>query len=241
MVGDAGRAVRSRDQAGFIAAGQAVVFERLAGQIAMFTTLAVAFVATLVAPGGLEWPHWLAKPVAIVLAAGFCLPILAQAAGHLPGAIGHTVRHTGSALCTALTARAALPRQIVLSLGTTICNLGAFAFCARAVGIDLSLAAVAALVPLILFTMLIPISVSGWGLREGAAAALIPIAGATASDGLAASVAFGLTFVAAVLPGAFLLWLSPRAESRGTGHVAPGARAGTIRRGKSPCLSREEP
>jgi hypothetical protein len=51
--------------------------------------------------------------------------------------------------------------------------------------------------------MLIPISVSGWGLREGAAAALLPIAGATASGGLAASVAFGLTFIAAVLPGFF--------------------------------------
>jgi uncharacterized membrane protein YbhN (UPF0104 family) len=37
MIGDAGRAVRSRGQAGLLAAGQAVVFERLAGQIAMFT------------------------------------------------------------------------------------------------------------------------------------------------------------------------------------------------------------
>ncbi|MFP4274670.1 MAG: UPF0104 family protein, partial [Paracoccaceae bacterium] len=54
----------------------------------------------------------------------------------------------------------------------------------------------------------IPISISGWGLREGAAAALLPLAGATASDGFAASVAFGLVFTASVLPG--LIFLGPR-------------------------------
>jgi hypothetical protein len=56
-------------------------------------------------------------------------------------------------------------------------------------------------VPLILFTMLIPISISGWGLREGAAAALLPLAGRDGQRRLAASIAFGLTFVASVLPG----------------------------------------
>jgi hypothetical protein len=110
-------------------------------------------------------------------------------------------------------------------------QLAAFAFCARAVGVDLGLAEAAALVPLILFTMLIPISMSGWGLREGAAAALLPLAGATASGGLAASVAFGLTFVASVLPGFMVLWLSPRATERESGAFAAIDRNGTIRRG----------
>jgi hypothetical protein len=59
--------------------------------------------------------------------------------------------------------------------------------------------------------MLIPLSISGWGFREGAAAALLPLAGATASGGLASSVAFGLTFIAAVLPGLVFVWLKPQA------------------------------
>lgn len=210
MIGDAGRAVRSRSQAGLVAAAQAVVFERLAGQIAMFAILAVAFVSTMSVPGGLEWPRWLAAPVAILLAAGFSLPVLGQAATFLPGATGRALRQVRSALYRALAARPALPGQILLSAGTALCNLAAFAFCARAVGVELSLAATAAIVPLILFTMLIPISVSGWGLREGAAATLLPIAGATASGGLAASVAFGLSFLFAILPGVLLVWLTPR-------------------------------
>ena len=241
MIGDAGRAVRSRSQAGLVAAGQAVVFERLAGQIAMFATLTVAFLATLAVPGGFEWPSWLLAPVAILVAAGLCLPVLAQAATYLPGAAGRALRQVRGALHAALAARPALAGQIVLSLGTTLCNLAAFAFCARAVGVDLGLAATAALVPLILFTMLIPISISGWGLREGAAATLLPVAGATASGGLAASVAFGLAFIAAVLPGFLFLWFGQRAEARQIAQVPAEAPNETIRRAASPCLSREQP
>jgi uncharacterized membrane protein YbhN (UPF0104 family) len=237
MIGDAGRAVRSRGQAGLMAAGQAVVFERLAGQIAMFAVLAVAFVATLAVPGGFDWPQWLAVPVALLLAAGVCLPVVGRAARWLPGAAGRGARNLGQALHLALAAPAALPGQIGLSLGTALLNLAAFTFCARAVGVELSLPATAALVPLILFTMLIPISVSGWGLREGAAAALLPLAGATASGGLAASVAFGLTFLAAVLPGLVPLWRAPRGKDRDDAGQGPDDPPdGTIRRGSPACF-----
>jgi uncharacterized membrane protein YbhN (UPF0104 family) len=100
---------------------------------------------------------------------------------------------------------------VALSFATTGCNVAAFALCARAVGAPLPLGAVLGLVPLILFTMLIPLTVAGWGLREGAAAALFPVAGASAEAGLAASIAFGLVFVAAVLPGALGLMRPARA------------------------------
>ena len=69
------------------------------------------------------------------------------------------------------------------------------------------MSAVLTLVPLVLLTMLIPITISGWGLREGAAAALLPVAGAAASASLAASVTFGLVALVAVLPGAAVVWL----------------------------------
>ena len=206
MVGDAGRAVRARGQAGLMASGQAVVFERLAGQIAMFVTMAVAFFATIAVPGGLEWPRWLAGPLALAILGGLALPFALRALAGLPAAVGRGAARLWNALHLGLAARRVLPWQVLLSIATTICNLAAFSYCARAVGVDLTLAATAALVPLILFTMLIPISISGWGLREGAAAALFPVAGASASQGLATSVAFGLIFILAVLPGAVFIW-----------------------------------
>jgi uncharacterized membrane protein YbhN (UPF0104 family) len=214
MIGDAGRAVRARRQAGLMAAGQAVIFERLAGQIAMFLALAVGFLGTSMVPGGLDWPSWLALPVGLFLLAGLVLPLAFAAACRLPGVVGRSAARVARLLGVALAGRGVLTGQILLSLGTTACILAAFAFCARAVGSELALAEVFGLVPLILFTMLIPLSISGWGLREGAAAALFPLAGEAASAGLATSIAFGLVFIAASLPGLMVLWQSP-ARHRG--------------------------
>lgn len=221
VIGDANRAVRSRGRGGLVAAGQAVVFERLTGQMALFATLGVSFVVTLVVPGGLEWPRWLIVPVVLFLMIGFCLPFLVQGAIYVPGSVGLAVRQVRASFLQSVAARPALTRQILLSLGTTLCNLSAFAVCARAVGVDLGVPAIFSLVPLILFAMVIPISISGWGLREGAAAALFPIAGATASDGLAASVAFGLVLIATVLPGFFLVWVKPSPKLHETGQKTP--------------------
>lgn len=206
VVGDAARAVRSRDQVGLMGSGQAVVFERLAGQIAMFVTMACAFLATLLAPGGFEWPSWLVPPVLLVILIGALSPFAFLMATRLPGRVGDSLKGLRQALVKTLASRHVLPRQIALSLGTTFCNLAAFAFCAQAVGLALQPIIVLALVPLILFTMLIPLTISGWGVREGAAAALLPLAGATASEGFAASVAFGLVLLVAVLPGFLALW-----------------------------------
>ena len=104
--------------------------------------------------------------------------------------------------------------QVLLSANPwfMLAALAAFAFSALAVGLSLPFGAVVALVPLILLTMLIPITISGWGLREAAAAALLPLAGAAVSESLAASVLFGLLGLAAVLPGAAVVWTSSEAE-----------------------------
>jgi uncharacterized membrane protein YbhN (UPF0104 family) len=202
VLGDAGRAVRSRAQAGLLAAGQAVVFERLAGQIALYLLFAGAVAGTLAVPGGFDWPAWLLTPVLLALAgAGGGALVLALAGARLPGRLGRAIAVPGAAFLHATWAPGIRARQALLSLGTAICNVAAFACCAAAIGVALPPATALALVPLILFTMLIPVTVSGWGLREGAAVALLPLAGATAPEGLAASVAFGLAVLAAALPG----------------------------------------
>ncbi|SLN24387.1 hypothetical protein ROJ8625_01004 [Roseivivax jejudonensis] len=201
MVGDAGRAVRARHQAGLLRASQAVVFERLGGQAVVFATMCATFVITFVLPGGLTWPFWLRSILVPVMLGGLCVPLVFWLTGLLPGPQRRALDDLWYAISASILAPRVLPWQIVLSLATTACNLAAFAFCARATGTDLSLVAICGLVPPILLTMLIPVSISGWGLREGAAAALFPVAGFSASAGLAASVAFGLVFIAAVVPG----------------------------------------
>lgn len=201
MMGDASRAVRSRGQAGLVKAGQAVILERLVGQIAMFLLLASGFLVTWLVPGGLDWPRWVAVPVALAVALALCAPALLRVAGRLPGAVGRAASGFRTAAAAAIMAHGVLARQMVLSLGTAACNLAAFAFCATALGVALPFVAVITIVPIVLFAMLVPVSISGWGVREGAASALFPLAGATATEGFATSVAFGLAFIVAVLPG----------------------------------------
>ncbi|MGR3525677.1 MAG: lysylphosphatidylglycerol synthase transmembrane domain-containing protein [Paracoccaceae bacterium] len=220
VLGDAGRAVRARHEAGLKRAGQAVVFERLAGQLVLFVVTAAAVLMVWISPGGISLPDWVLRLVAVsmlalVLAGGI---LLAVSRGNR-GIQGH-IRDWIAAFRTAVLTPAVLPHQVLLSLGTTALNLLAFALCARATGTTMAVTAVLIVVPLILFTMLIPVSISGWGLREGAAAALFPVIGASATEGFAASLAFGLMFLLSTLPGVFVLLMQPKPESAESGSVS---------------------
>lgn len=213
VLGDAGRAVRARAQAGLTASGQAVLFERLAGQIALFLLFGAAVAGTWAVPGGFDWPPWLLAPVAGFLGGGLVVAGALYGFGPRPS---HRLGRTLGAFLRAVAAPEVRWRQAATSLGTALCTVGAFACCAAAVGVDLPPATTLALVPLILFTMLVPLTVSGWGLREGAAAGLLPLAGASAAEGLAASVAFGLAFLVATLPGLLAVVLAPPVHPDGS-------------------------
>ncbi len=210
VVGDAGRAVRSRGPAGLAVAAQAVVVERFAGQVALLATMAIAVAAVVLAPGGLELPAAVAGLAATIALGGAALISLVVAGAFgarlLPGRAGARAADLGRTSAVALVGRRVVGAQLALSAGTTASILAAFAFSALSVGVALPLAAIVAFVPLVLLTMLVPITISGWGLREGAAAALLPVAGIAASDALAASVVFGLLGLVAVLPGMLGVW-----------------------------------
>ena len=209
VVGDAGRAVRSRDHAGLTVAAQAVIVERFAGQVVLLATMVVGVTVTAV-PGGLAWPAWMLGLAATITGLSLVGLGLVLASTRLPGRLGQRLTDLARTAATALISRRMIVPQLALSTGTTAAILAAFGFSALAVGLSLPIAAIVALVPLVLLTMLIPVTISGWGLREGAAVALLPLAGATASESLAASVTFGLVGLAAVLPGAAVVWMRSR-------------------------------
>lgn len=203
VLGDVARAWRSADGAGRARAGAAVLTERLLGQAAMLVLLAVGLIWAAASPGAIR------VPPAVLIPAGVVLAVLAALLIGLR--LSPRIIRAGKAL---LTARVLLP-QLGLSLLAAATNLAAFDFAARATGTALPPAAVPVLVPLILLTMLVPVTISGWGLREGAAAALFPLAGAAAGAGLAASTGFGLIFLASSLAGAAFFALHGLMTARG--------------------------
>lgn len=204
VVGDAARAVRARGQGGLIVASQAVLFERIAGQVAMFAALALAFWATSAVPGGVDWPPALRDALGVILAltsAAVAITFL------LRERLGAQVAAWMRAMMKAVFAPDVLPVQLLYAVAITFCNLAAFGLSARAVGVGLSAIEIVALVPVILFAMLIPLTVSGWGTREGAATIVLPLAGISAADSVAASVMFGVALLISVSPGAVMVWV----------------------------------
>ncbi|MBF0373739.1 MAG: flippase-like domain-containing protein [Alphaproteobacteria bacterium] len=102
------------------------------------------------------------------------------------------------------------PRHAVITLGLAVlghANLALVVY-ALAVGLGIEVSVVDCLVlvpPVILLTML-PISVAGWGVREGAMVAAFGFVGVPAASALALSILYGLVVIVTGLPGG-VIWL----------------------------------
>ncbi len=75
------------------------------------------------------------------------------------------------------------------------------------IGLDVDLLQILAVTPTIFLLLMIPISVGGWGLREGLMVVGLGILGVPAADALALSLLLGMVHILASLPGG-LLWLT---------------------------------
>mgnify|MGYP001027454572 CR=1 FL=1 len=185
VLGDASRAWRGRSEAGLGTAVSAVVIERLAGQLAMISVLTLAITQT--AFGN----HWALGLAAVILVVSLLLWRGPK-----------WVKRFGTAIRQAWFTRHAWPRQLSLTVLILSCNLGAFAACAAAIGVSFSsLSSALIVLPLTLMVMVLPVSVAGWGLREGAAATLWPMAAISSEAAVAASILYGIVATASALPG----------------------------------------
>ncbi len=207
VAGDAVRVVRAAREGGdgrwTGRAGQAVVLDRLSGQIVLFAAaglgLLVAPFAFGVAPPGGRGLLVLLGTVAGAAAIGFAvLRLRRERAARFRRAFGPVLAET-------FWRRGAWAVQGAASLAVVGSYLAVFALSAAAVGAPLGALATVLLVPLVLLSMLLPLSVGGWGLREAAAAAILPIAGLGSDAAFAASVVYGVASLVGALPGLVVL------------------------------------
>ena len=214
VAGDAGRAWRhSRTSGRSGPAVHAVVLERASGQFVVFIAVIVVLLATptgnclltsidisgTVAPG-------LATLSLAALTAGFFI----RRAGFMPG----WLRALGHDTCRAVLARRAWPIQLALSLAVLATCCAMFVCAARMIGSEAPAGVLAALAPVVLLAMLLPISVGGWGVRETAAAGVWVALGWPAAEGVAISMAYGVLSLLASSPGALLALSLPAGRRR---------------------------
>lgn len=117
---------------------------------------------------------------------------------------------------------AVLP-QMILSVTTHTFGMLSFWCCLHAFGATVPLQALMIGLPALGLLMMLPISISGWGLREATLSAALTLWGVDAGVTVLASVCFGLVSVITYLPGAYSLLKrrhssDPKAVPAGTTH-----------------------
>lgn len=228
VAGDVSRAWRhARSPAPGGPAVRAVVLERASAQVIM-TAAAVVSIAMLPevfggdggggATGagvgrGVAWALALALVVAIgLLFAVRALRVVARRwdSGSLAGRFRDDARQ-------ALFADRAFAFHLVTGALVVASYIGMYLIAARAVGVETPTLLLLPLVAPVLMTMLLPITVAGWGVRESAAAALWGVVGLTPEDGVAIAVAYGVLVLVSSVPG---VWPLMRIPTEGRGRTA---------------------
>ena len=209
ITGDAARVYRNRQAGGVGVSAQSVLIERLAGQLAL---LAVTF------SGWLLWPVLMggAAPalggklvLTAVLLIAVALVVVRLIMRFASSRVAGFLCTLGPALQYVWWADRQWLVQGLLSLCVVATYLAVFAACALALQQPLPFVGVMTIVPLVLLSMIIPISIGGWGVREAVAASLWPLLGLSPEAGVASSVLYGLASMVATVPGAVWAALTP--------------------------------
>jgi uncharacterized membrane protein YbhN (UPF0104 family) len=200
VVGDVSRAWRhARTDVPARPAVGAVILERLSAQVVMTLVALLSVVALL---GGGPAP---------VVGAAALLAGVGVAIGRSAPADRLAARLLGDARGGLLSGWA-VRAQLLSAVAVVASYILVFLVAARSVGVDTPTTTMLPLVAPVLMTMLVPVSIAGWGVREAAAAWLWATAGLTPEDGAAVSVAYGLLVLASSAPGLVVLMRDPLAD-----------------------------
>lgn len=184
MGGDVVRALNLAAEPGRrLAAGWSVVSDRLSGLVAL---VMLACAASL-----LQWHALPASPRFLIwgLAGGLLAGLL------LLPSLGRRWQRLGN-LATAMSLSRAYRREFIVALGLSLviqaASIVQIAYMGRALGIDLGLLGYGVVVPLVSLTTMLPVSISGIGVREGSFVLFMAAYGVAAP----AAVALGLSWFA---------------------------------------------
>jgi glycosyltransferase 2 family protein len=100
---------------------------------------------------------------------------------------------------------------VIYGLAVHALNVAVLWFIAQDVGIAVSFSECLVIVPTVLLVSVVPISIAGWGLREGAMVAGFSYLGISAADAVFLSVTLGLGMTAVGLIGG-LVWMLSKAK-----------------------------
>ena len=237
VLGDVNRAVTQGRRAGDVARGlRAVGWERLWGQVIQ-AVVTVVVLLTLPSPVRPALPY----VVAGVAGIGGCAALVVwRAARRGRSRLGRAARAVSTDLRCGLRARDVWPQLTLASVLVVAGHTATFVIAARVAGCTAPLGELIALLMVVQTAMVIPLSIGGWGLREGAAAWAFSAAGLGAATGVTVATLYAVLMLTAVTPGAGLLLGDAVRRRRGPVHAAepsrpdPAPRALEVVHGRAP-------
>jgi uncharacterized membrane protein YbhN (UPF0104 family) len=109
--------------------------------------------------------------------------------------------------------------QVVISVLTHVLALSSFWCCLKAFGVSAPFSALMIGMPALGLLMMLPISISGWGLREATLSATLALWGIDSGITVLAAVSFGIVTLVTYLPGAVSLLRRKREDAGITVHA----------------------
>ena len=217
VLGDVHRAVTHGRRAGDVVRGlRAVAWERLCGQVIQAVMTAVVLL-TLPSPVRPALPYVLAGVAGV---AGCAAVFVRGAARRGRSRLARSARAVAGDLRHGLLASQVWPQLTLASVLIVAGHTATFVIAARVAGSTAPLGELVALLMVVQTATVIPLSVGGWGLREGAAAWAFAAAGLGPATGVTVATLYAVLMLAAVAPGAGLLLAD--AARRRRGHGQPG-------------------
>ncbi len=200
IAGDVHRAVSHGRWAGDGRAVRSVAWERAAGQAIQ---IALTVVVLVVLPSPLQ--EWM--PLTAVAIVGVVGLMMFTTRRHSTSHswFGRVVTVAREDVRQGLVARATWPVIVVASVVIMTSNVTMLVVAARTAGADQPVIRLIAVALIILAAMSIPLSLAGWGPREGVAAWTFAAIGLGAGTGITTAVVYGVMVLAASLPGAAIL------------------------------------
>jgi GTP cyclohydrolase II len=215
ILGDVHRAITQGRRAGDVAQGmRAVAWERLCGQVIQ-AAVAVVVLLALPSPVRPALPYAVAG---IAGAAGCAALVMGVAAGRGRSRPARAARAIAADLRRGLLVPGVWPQLTLASLLVVAGHTATFVIAARVAGCTAPLGELIALLMVVQIAAGIPLSVGGWGPREGAAAWAFAAAGLGAANGVTVATLYAVLMLAAVAPGAGLLLADAVRRRRGRGH-----------------------
>jgi len=95
--------------------------------------------------------------------------------------------------------------QATYAVGIHFLTILTLLFCLKAYGVDAPIEALMIGLPALSLLLMLPISISGWGLREATLSSVLALWGINPSITVLASISYGAITVLSVLPGAYFL------------------------------------